>query len=182
MSHIGSQPAWMEQPKRGLAYRRTEETTFYLTTYGRNGILFTGRGLAYRKMEDGLRFDLLRSKRCPVNREGCGIPQNEGNRLLFDLLRSKWGSYSWEGCGVPQNGTPWAIVHPPSTASLQPPRATVHQPSTCSTLHRLLFIQPSMGLVHPPPTGWGVAASSGSCSSSGNRLLPRGLVHPTRTG
>ena len=49
---IGSQPAWMEHPKRGLAYRRTEETALCSTAYGRNGILFTDRGLAYRKTEE----------------------------------------------------------------------------------------------------------------------------------
>ena len=68
-----------------------------------------GRGLAYRKMEE---TDLLRSKRGPVDREGCGVPQNGENGppavktgvLLIgrgvayrktdetDLLRSKRGS------------------------------------------------------------------------------------------
>src|SRR5215216_5373749 len=55
---IGSQPAWTEQPKRGLAYRRTEET--------------------------GLLFDRIWSKRGPVNREGSGVPQNGGNRLVLE--------------------------------------------------------------------------------------------------
>ena len=45
---------------RGLAYRKTEETDFYWTSYGRNGVLLIGRGVAYRKMEE---TDLLRSKR-----------------------------------------------------------------------------------------------------------------------
>ena len=48
----GSQPAWMEQPKQGLAYRRMEETAFCSTGHGRNSILFIERGLAYRKMEE----------------------------------------------------------------------------------------------------------------------------------
>ena len=67
------------------------------------------RGLAYRKTEE---TDLLHSKRGPVDREGCGVPQNGGNGpptvetgvLLIgrsvayhkmeetDLLRSKRGS------------------------------------------------------------------------------------------
>src|SRR4051812_46986114 len=46
--------------KRGLPYRRMEETALCLTGHVRNGILFIGRGLAYRKMEE---TDLLRSKR-----------------------------------------------------------------------------------------------------------------------
>ena len=67
------------------------------------------RGLAYRTTEE---TDLLRSERGPVDREGCGVPQNGGNGpptvetgvLLIgrgvayrkteetDLLRSKRGS------------------------------------------------------------------------------------------
>ena len=38
--------------KRGLAYRRTEETALCSTGHVRNGILFIGRGLAYRKTEE----------------------------------------------------------------------------------------------------------------------------------
>ena len=72
----GSQPAGSEQNaslcssganrlarnsrwKRGLAYRKTEETALCSTGHGRNGILFTGRGLAYRKTKE---TDLLQSK------------------------------------------------------------------------------------------------------------------------
>ena len=80
------------------------------TSYVRNGVLLIGRGLAYRKMEE---TNLLRVKRGPVDREGCGIPQNKRNGpptvetgvLLIgrgvayhepketDLLWSKRGSY-----------------------------------------------------------------------------------------
>ena len=49
---IGSQPAWTEQPKRGMAYHRTEETALCSTSHGRNEILIIGRGLVYRKMEE----------------------------------------------------------------------------------------------------------------------------------
>ena len=68
-----------------------------------------GRGVAYRKTDE---TDLLRSNEGPVDREGCGVPQNRGNGpptvetgVLFigrgvayrktdetDLLRSKRGS------------------------------------------------------------------------------------------
>ena len=48
---LGRNSRW----KQGLAYRRTEE----MTVHDRNGILFIRRGLAYRKMEE---TDLLRSK------------------------------------------------------------------------------------------------------------------------
>ena len=74
---LGRNSRW----KRGLAYRRTEETALCSTGHIRNGILFIGRGLAYRKTEE---TDLLRSKRTcvgalnggPVYQEGCGVPQN----------------------------------------------------------------------------------------------------------
>ena len=46
--------------KRGLAYRRTEETALCSTGHVRNGILFIRRGLVYRKTDE---TDLLRSKR-----------------------------------------------------------------------------------------------------------------------
>ena len=59
------------------------------------------------------------------------------------------------------------------------PWATVHPAPTAYGLHGVLFI-------HPQPAGvWRTAARpprSGSCSSSANRLLPRGPVHPTPTG
>ena len=71
-NRLGRNSRW----KRGLGYRRTEETALCSTGHGRNGILFIGRGLAYRKTEE---TDLLRSKRGPVDREGCGVPQNGRN-------------------------------------------------------------------------------------------------------
>ena len=72
---MGSQPAGSERNasscssgglgrnsrwKRGLAYRRTEETALCSTGHIRNGILFIGRGLAYHKTEE---TNLLWSKR-----------------------------------------------------------------------------------------------------------------------
>ena len=50
---LGRNSRW----KRGLAYRRTEETTLCSTAHVRNGILFIRRGLAYRKTDE---TDLLR--------------------------------------------------------------------------------------------------------------------------
>ena len=69
---LGRNSRW----KRGPAYRRTEETALCLTGHVRNRILFTGRGLVYRKTEE---TDLLGRNRGPVDREGCGVPQNGGN-------------------------------------------------------------------------------------------------------
>ena len=56
---IRSQSASTEQPERGLMYREMEKTAFCSTAYGGKGILFIRRGLAYRKTEE---TDLLRSK------------------------------------------------------------------------------------------------------------------------
>ena len=58
---IRSQPAWTEQPmemRPGVPQNGANGLVF--DPHVRNGILFIGRGLAYRKMEE---TDLLRSKR-----------------------------------------------------------------------------------------------------------------------
>ena len=46
-------------------------------------VVFMGRGVAYHKTEE---TDLLRSIRGPVDREGCGVPQNGGNGLVLECL------------------------------------------------------------------------------------------------
>src|SRR3954467_3769983 len=89
---LGQNRRW----KRGLAYRKTEETALCSTDHVRNGILFIGRGLVYRKTEE---TDLLRSKRGPVDREGCGVPQNEGNGLVLECYGRNGGPVHQEGCG-----------------------------------------------------------------------------------
>ena len=124
------------------------------------------------------------------------------------------GPVDREGCGVPQNGTPRDTIHlhrrpplastgyrrppPASTGScsstvdlLQPPpatvhpRAPVHPPPTSSSvhrtlLHRLLFNQPSpRAPIQPPFHGLPfIQPSTVYCSSS----PPRGPVHPAPTG
>src|SRR3989337_784852 len=98
VNRLGQNSRW----KRGLAYRRTEETALCSTGHGGNGILFIGRGLAYRKREE---TDLLRSKRGPVDREGCGVPQNGGNGLVLERYGQNGGPVHREGHGVPHNGT-----------------------------------------------------------------------------
>ena len=73
--HVGAnQLGWNSRWKRGQAYCTTEEMTLCSTGHVRNRILFIGRGLAYRKMEE---LGLLRKKRHPVAREACGVPQTE---------------------------------------------------------------------------------------------------------
>ena len=126
-------------------------------------------------------MDLLRSKRgscCPVDREGCGVPQNGRNGPLTietgvmfiergvaysktdetDLLRSKRGSCSSGGVWRTAKRTPQDTVHLPC----RPPQASTcyHQPPPASTgscssslhralLHRLLFNTPPPSTVHP---------------------------------
>ena len=81
---------------RGVAYRKTEETDLCWSTTVKTGVLFIGRGVAYRKT--GL------------------------HGILFI-----------------------STVDP-----LQPPRATVHPPSTSSSLHLQLFIH-GLLFIQPPP-------------------------------
>ena len=134
------------------------------TDHSGNGILFIGRSLAYCKTKE---TGLLRPKWGPVDREGCGIPQNRGNGLVLERYGRNGCPIHWEGCGLPQNGTPRDTVH---LHHRLPPRATVHPPSTSSTgsysstvdcLHGLLFIHR-----RPPPASTCDGSSMGSCSSS----------------
>src|SRR5918995_1060020 len=107
--------------------------------------------------------DLLRSERGPVDREGCGIPQNGGNgppTVETGVL------FIGKGVAYRKTGL-HGILFMSTVDLLQPPRAPVHPASTarystgyCSTtpprapLHRLLFIQPSTpGPVQPPLHG-----------------------------
>ena len=122
----------------------------------------------------------------PVDREGCGVPQNGRNGpptvetgVLFigrgvayrktdetDLRRSKRGSCSSAGV--------WCTAKRDSTGYCSSP------PSTPSSLHELLFIQrrpppASTGYRRPPPT------STDSYSSSLHRALLHRLLfnHPS---
>ena len=40
----------------------------------------------------------------PVDREGCGVPQNRRNRLVLERYDRNGGPVDREGCGIPQNG------------------------------------------------------------------------------
>ena len=131
-NRLGQNSRW----KRGLTYRRTEETALYSSGHGRNEILFIGRGLAYHKTEE---TNLLWSKQCPVDREGCGVLQNGGNRLVLECYGRNGGPVHREGCGVSQTGLR-EILFISTVALLQPPLATVHPPSTSSSLHLRMFI------------------------------------------
>ena len=186
--------------RMGVAYHRTKETALCSTSHGGNGILFIGRGLAYRKTEE---TDLLWWKRGPVDREGCGVQQNGGNRLVLERYGRNGGPVHREGCGVLQNGTPRDTVHlhrrpPPASTGycsstidlLHPPpmtvhpRAPVHPTSTAPppatvqpALHGVvLFIQPSTGSCSSTPNR---LDRSGFCSSSGNTTGSSSSNSPT---
>ena len=137
---IGSQLAWMEQPKQGLAYHRTEETGILFDhVWSKQGPVHReGSGIS-QNGGNGLVFDRVRAKRGPVDREGCGVSQNGGNTLVLECLWSKRGPVHQEGCCIPQISTPRPSVHPPSSSP---------------SLHLLLFIQrrllqPPLAIVHP---------------------------------
>ena len=152
--------------KRGLAYCRTEETALCSTGHVRNG--------------------------GPVDREGCGVPQNGGNRLVLERYGRNGSPVHREGCGVPQNGTPRDTVHlhrrpPPASTGycsstidlLQPPpvtvhprahvhpRAPVHPASTARYSTGYCSTSPLHGLLFNHP-------SMGCCSS----CPPPSTVHP----
>ena len=87
---------------RGVAYRKMEETDLCWSATVEIGVLLIGRGVVYRKTEEtDFSWTSYGLKRGPVDREGCGVPQNGGNGLVLERLRSKRGP-----------------IHPPSTASL----------------------------------------------------------------
>src|SRR4051812_23940207 len=113
-----------------------EETALCLTGHVRNGLLFIGRGLAYRKTEE---TDLLRSNGGPVDREGCGVPQNRGNGLVLERYGPNGVMFIGRGVAYRKTGL-HGIMFISTVDPLQPPRATVHPPLTSSSLHGLLFI------------------------------------------
>jgi hypothetical protein len=114
----------------------------------------------------------------PVDREGCGVPQNGGNGLVLERYGRNGGPVHREGCGVPQNGTPRDTVHlhrrpPPASTGycsstvdlLQPPPATVHPRAP---------VHPASTPRATPPATVQPALSTGYCSTT----PPRATVHP----
>ena len=101
----------------------TEETDLCWTSYGRNGVLLIGRGVAYRKTEE---TDL------------CWSATVETGVLFIE-----------RGVAYRKTGL-HGILFIPTVDPLQPPRATVHPPSTSSSLHLRLFIH-GLLFIQPPP-------------------------------
>ena len=117
----------------------------------------------------------------PVDREGCGIPQNGGNGLVLERYGRNGGPVHREGCGVPQNGTPRDTVHlhrrpPPASTGYCSSTVDLLQPPPALFIHGLLFIQPPPRTT--PPATVQPALSTGSCSTT----PPRATVHPALHG
>ena len=118
----------------GLAYRKTEETDFCWTSYGRNRVLLIGRGVAYRKTEE---TDLCWSATVKTG-------------VLFIGRGVAYRKMGLHG-----------ILFISTVDLLQPPRATVHPPSTSSSLHLRLFIH-GLLFIQPPTARYSI----GYCSTS----------------
>ena len=98
---------------RGVAYRKMEETDLCWSATVETGLLLIGRAVAYRKMDET---------------ELCWSAMVETGVLFI-------------GRGVAYRKTGLHEILFISTVDpLQPPRATVHPPSTSSSLHLRLFI------------------------------------------
>ena len=147
------------------------------TGHVRNGILFIGRGLAYRKTEE---TDLCWTS---YGRNGVLLilPQNGGNRLVLERYGRNMGPVHREGCGVPQNMTPWDTVHlhrrpPPASTGycsstvdlLQPPPATVHPRAPIHAASTARYSTGYCSTTPPPSTVHPALHTMGSCSSRGN--------------
>ena len=111
--------------RRGVAYRKTDETDLGWSATVETGVLFIERGVAYRKM--GL------------------------HEILFI-----------------------STVDP-----LQPLRATVHPPSTSSSLHLRLFIDGQLFIQPPPRTPPPATIQPALSMGSYSTTPPRATVHPT---
>src|SRR5215216_1857890 len=120
--------------RRGVAYRKTEETDLCWSAYGRNGVMFIGRGVAYSKTGlHGLLF---------IHRL---LPRSSLHGLLFIHRRLPPASTCYFSSTIDFLQPPAATVHSAlhGVLFIQPPPATV-QP----TLHGVLFNQPSTGSLH----------------------------------
>ena len=151
----------------------------------REGLDGTGDGNeAWRTVERRKRTSYGRNGG-PVDREGCGVPQNGRNGPptieMGALLIGRGVAYSkteetdlcWSatvetgvlfiGRGVAYRKTGLhGILFISTVDPLQPPRATVHPPSTSSSLHLRLFIH-GLLFIQPPPVTVQPPLSTGSC-------------------
>ena len=129
----------------------------------------------------------------PVHREGLD-GTGDGNEAWRTAERRKRTSYVWNGVLLIKRGVAYrkteetdlcwsamvetGVLFISTVDPLQPPRATVHPPSTSSSLHLRLFIHGLLFIQPPPratpPATVQPALSTGSCSTT----PPRATVHP----
>ena len=160
--------------RRGVAYCKTEETDLCWSTTVETGVLFIGRGVAYRKT--GLHGILFISTVKPLQPPQATVhPPSTSSSLHLRLF-----IHGLLFIQPPPRATPPATVQlalSTGSCSTTPPRATVHP-----SLHRLLFILPSTGwsCSSCPPRGPVHAAPTGSIDRGPVHLeaIPQGPVHP----
>ena len=104
-------------------YHKMEETDFSWTSYGRNGVLMIRRGVAYRKMDE--------------------------TDLCWSAMVETWVLLIGRGVAYRKTGH-HKLLYISTVDLLRPPQATVHPPSTSSSLHMRLFIH-GLLFIQPPP-------------------------------
>ena len=167
-NRLGRNSRWI----RGLVYHRMEETALCSTGHDRNGILFIGRGLAYRKMEEtDLSWTSYSRNGVLLTGRGVAYCKMDETGLCWSAMIETEVLFIGRGVAYRKTGL-HGILFISTVDLLQPPQATVHPPSTSSSLYLRLFI-------HPPPCATPPATvqpplSTGSCSTT----PPRATVHP----
>ena len=132
--------------KRGLAYCRMEETFLCSTGHVRNRILFIGRGLAYSKRRKQTSYD--RNGVLLIGR-GVAYRKTEETDLCWSATVKTGVLFIGRGAAYRKTEL-HGILFISTVDLLQPPRATVHPPSTSSSLHLRLFIH-GLLFIQPPP-------------------------------
>ena len=131
-NRLGRNRRW----KRGLAYRRTEETALCSTGHVRNGIMFIGRGLAYRKMEEtDLCWTPYSRNRVMLIGRGVAYRKTDETDLCWSATIETGVLFIGRGVAYRKTGL-HGILFISTVDLLQPARATVHPPLTSSSLHQ----------------------------------------------
>ena len=131
------------------------------TSYGRNGGPVDREGCGVpQNGGNGLVLERYGRNGGPVHREGRCVPQNRRNGLVFERYGQNGGHVHREGCGIPKNGTPRDIVH---LHRRPPPASTGYCSSTVDLLQPPPATVHPQAAVHPAST---VRYSTGYCSTS----------------
>ena len=175
---------------RGVAYRKTDETDLCCCAMVETRSYSSGG--VWRTVKRRKRTSYGRNGG-PVDREGCGVPQNGRNGPptveMGVLFIGRGVAYRKTGLhGILFISTVNLLQPPRSTVDLlQPPRAPVHLASTAYYSTGYCSTTPPSPTVHP------ALHTTGSCSTTPpraplHRLLfiqpstrPRGPVHPEAT-